>query len=111
MRIFRNLVLLSLAASASTAGFCQAPSIQKVDPPDWWVNIPAPMLLLHGEHLRGATFQLSGDVHIARTSSSENGHWAELWLANEPTQPVHIEITAVNADGKTIVPFRFTTRR
>jgi neopullulanase len=111
MRVLRMLWLFLLAASAGAAAFCQAPIINKIDPPNWWVDMPAPMLLLRGEHLRGASFRISGDVHIARTSSSENGHWAQLWLANEPQEPMQVEITALSAAGKTSVPFRFATRR
>jgi neopullulanase len=111
MYVCRKLWLFLLAAIASASAFCQAPIINKIDPPGWWVNMPAPMLLLRGEHLRGATFQISGDIRIAKTSSSENGHWAELWLANEPQQPGEIEITATDAAGITSVPFRFAARR
>jgi glycosidase len=99
------------AAAQSTAVDNGKPVLTKIDPPDWWVNMPAPMLLLHGEHLRGANFRLSSGVRIARTTISENGHWAELWLADEPKKPIQIEITATNAAGETSVPFRFAARR
>jgi glycosidase len=109
--VARKLYLLLVLTSISASAFCQAPIINKIDPPDWWINMPAPMLLLHGEHLRDTSFQIGGDVHVARTTISENGHWAELWLANEPQEPIQVEITALNGAGKTSVPFRFRARR
>ena len=61
----------ALCLALFTASVCaQAPEITKVDPPNWWVNMPAPMLLLQGDHLTGAHFSLAGShqhTAIART--------------------------------------------
>ena len=93
---------LSLAA--------QAPHIARVDPPNWWVNMPAPMLLVNGENLTGARFRVTG-VPIERTTISENGHWAELWLAKDAARPGSVTISVETPKGKADVPFRFETRR
>ena len=97
-----SLGVLSLSA--------QAPRITKVDPPNWWVNMPAPMLLVNGEHLSGARFRV-GSLPIERTTISDNGHWAELWLAKDAARPDSVTITAETKDGKAEMPFRFETRR
>lgn len=98
------------------AAAAQAPEMTKVDPPNWWVNMPKPMLLIQGDHLAGATFRVSGEKHgqpfkLERTSISANGHYAELWLSASPTQPEDITITASTGSGKATLPFHFGRRR
>src|ERR1700744_3003833 len=84
--ISRRLLALALLGFAFlTAASGQATegklSIKKIDPPNWWVQMPAPMLLVRGEGLRGARFSLSDPaLGIAKTAVSGNGHWAQLWL-------------------------------
>ena len=73
---------------APAASWAQAPRIDKIDPPGWWAGLPDPMLLAHGEGLNGARFTLSGDgVTLDRTQTSENGHWAFLWLKTAGAAP------------------------
>ena len=80
MRFFLLVVFLCQTALAA-----DSPKIEKIDPPNWWVNMPKAMLLVKGENLNQATFTLS-DAHlrIAQVKSSPNGHWAELWLSASP---------------------------
>jgi glycosidase len=69
------------------------PEIDKIDPPSWWAQFPSPMLLLHGHGLNTAQFSVSGQgVELLRSQSSQNGHWAILWLAtnNAPAQTLSI---------------------
>jgi glycosidase len=106
----------STTAAAASLLFCclllnaQAPRIDKVDPPNWWINMPAPMLLVNGEHLSGARFTVGG-LPIEHTSVSENGHWAELWLSKDATTAGEIPLKAENQQGRAQVPFKFEARR
>src|SRR5579864_2848567 len=71
-------------------------TIEKIDPPNWWVQMPAPMLLVRGEGLGGARFSLSdASLKIEKATVSENGHWAQLWLGNEPDAPETVTLRAV----------------
>ncbi|HEV2133515.1 MAG TPA: alpha-amylase family glycosyl hydrolase [Terracidiphilus sp.] len=80
---------------AETTG---APCIDKIDPPNWWVGMPDPMLLVHGSGLRGAHFTLRGTgVAIQRTQVSTNGHWAFLWLATAHAASQTLEISVGSA--------------
>src|SRR5581483_4786175 len=83
--------LLACVGSAQVAS--STLSIQKIDPPNWWVGMPAPMLLVRGEGLSGAKFSLS-DIRLAiqKTAVSDNGHWAQLWLAKTPARPETVTI-------------------
>ncbi len=85
---------------APAASWAQAPRIDKIDPPGWWAGLPDPMLLAHGEGLNGARFTLSGDgVTLDRTQTSENGHWAFLWLKTAGAAPQTLWVTATNDMG------------
>lgn len=88
------------------------PVMVKVDPPNWWVAMPKPMLLIEGEHLNGVTFSLSDStLGLQKTRVSTNGHWAELWLKASPRAPETITITVRNASGSATLPFTFAARR
>ncbi|HEX3436186.1 MAG TPA: alpha-amylase family glycosyl hydrolase [Pseudacidobacterium sp.] len=104
-RVVANLVVFWIAcgcAVAQSAASCStrqatAPCVDRIDPPNWWANMPSPMLLLHGNHLNNAHFLVRGkNVDIVKTQISENGHWAFLWLntANAAPQTLTIEITS-----------------
>jgi hypothetical protein len=49
-------ILFALIAVSPTGALAQsgaAPTITKIDPPNWWVSLPDPMLLVRGENLCG----------------------------------------------------------
>jgi neopullulanase len=63
-----------------------APSITKVEPPNWWVNLtPDVMLLLTGKNLQvtHASCNLP-DVIVSRTQSMADGHYLMVWLRLSP---------------------------
>ncbi|WP_420239587.1 alpha-amylase family glycosyl hydrolase [Telmatobacter bradus] len=78
------------------------PRIDQIDPPDWWVDLPSPMLLVHGLNLQGAHFTLTGNqVALERTQISASGHWAFLWLNTDQAAAQTLGITATNESGST----------
>jgi glycosidase len=96
-----------LSTSGQTQPACLAPQdlsspcIDKIDPPDWWAGMPAPMLLVHGQGLNHARFTLRGTgVTLDRTQASTNGHWAFLWLETKSAPPQTLWITARNDQGE-----------
>jgi glycosidase len=102
------LLMLLLVANAQEA----SPRMVKVDPPNWWVAMPAPMLLIQGDHLDGAQFHLSDKtLRVLRTHISANGHWAELWLSAVPAKPETITVTAKSSGGTASLPYTFAARR
>ena len=89
------------------SAFAQSPTIDKVDPPDWFAALPSPMLLIHGTGLAGATF--SG-APSTRTVTSPNGHWALLWLDTHATPASTLHLTARTAAGSVSFPYELHPR-
>jgi glycosidase len=98
----------SAAAIAAESG---RPLITKIDPPNWWAAMPKPMLLIEGKHLEGARFSLSDPtLRVERTHVSENGDWAELWLAADAAKPETVTITVQGRGGRVSHPYTFAAR-
>jgi glycosidase len=99
------------AAPATTA---DAPAIDKIDPPNWWVDMPSPMLLLHGHGLASTKFGVRNaavaTISIIRQQASANGHWAFLFLDTANAEPTDLTITAQTAAGEAKHAFRLQRR-
>ena len=88
------------------------PVISKVDPPNWWVGLPAPMLLVHGEYLNGATIQIvAHGVTVAMQQASPNGHWLFIWLDTTKASPQTIKIVVRNTAGRASRDFPLSKRQ
>ncbi len=86
--------------------------VTKVDPPNWYSALPAPMLLVQGTGLRNASFTLSDrSLQIAHAVFSENGHWAQLLLTGSPAQAETVELHIEQGNERLEVPYTFAARR
>jgi neopullulanase len=109
MKSFLPLVAVTLFAAMSHA---EPLRITGIDPPNWYAQLPKPMLLVHGHGLNGATFTLSDStLSIENTVISANGHYAQLWLSASPSQPETVQIHAQHGDEHLDVPYNFARRR
>jgi glycosidase len=89
-----------------------SPCIDKIDPPNWWSNMPGPMLLLHGDHFNSAHFFVRGqNVAITRTRVSTNGHWAFLWLDTKNAAPQMLTVEATSSSGHIKENFELKQRK
>jgi len=69
------------------------------------------MLLVHGENLDHAHFAVAGkNVKLSRTQTSDNGHWAFLWLETSSASAQTLSITASNDQGRARQPFVLAER-
>lgn len=108
----KTLMLTLISSSCVALQAADAPKIVKIDPPNWWANMPRAMLLVNGENLSGAQFTLSdAHLHIRKTDISANGHWVELWLDTSPAIQETVTIKAHTKDGEATAPYRFERRR
>ncbi len=111
MRLLPLFVLISWICSAASAGWAQAPRIDRIDPPGWWTDFPDPMLLVRGEDLNGAHFMLDAKgATLIRSQASENGHWAFLWLRTADAAPQTVWVTARNEKGQARRAFPLAAR-
>ena len=111
MRLRPFLIPAFCLFCALSASWAQAPRIDKIDPPGWWIGLPDPMLLVHGEGLDHARFTLSGtSVTLDRSQASENGHWAFLWLKTAGAAPQTLWVTAANDQGQARQAYQLAAR-
>ncbi len=97
-----------LACGAQSA----KPVITKIDPPNWFTQLPDAMLLVHGENFENTTFALrKTKARISETKISGNGHWAFLTLATGTAKPGVVEVEAKNAKGTTVASYALMARR
>jgi len=84
--LFAALFSPALPALAQENPNPDAPSITKVEPPNWWVNLtPDVMLLLTGKNLQVTHANCNlPDVIVSRTQSTANGHYLFVWLRLSP---------------------------
>src|SRR5581483_11971074 len=91
-----NSAVLIFAESSGT------PRIDRIEPPNWWPSLPNPMLLVYGQNLAGARFEVTGKrVSILKTQTSANGHYAFLWLSTRNSEAQKLRIGAFNRAGST----------
>jgi len=105
------LITLTSVLPAQAAPVVPQPVISNIDPPEWYVQLPSPMLLIHGSGLDHAGFSLEAHgVRIDHTQTSPNGHWAFLWLDTAGASPQTIRITAASAQGKATCDYQLRPR-
>jgi glycosidase len=111
-RLLACALFLHVSAAIALAQAEGKISIQKIDPPNWWVNMPAPMLLVRGEGLNGGSFSLSDrTIAIQKTAVSENGHWAQLWLTKTPAHPETVTIRVSRGGERAEAQYNFGARK
>lgn len=106
------LLLLPMPGYVSAAApASEKPTIDKVDPPNWWTALPDPMLVVHGTHLDHARFSISVPaVNVLDIQPSANGHWAIITLKNTDGAAHILHITAANAAGEANARFEIAKR-
>jgi len=95
------LLLLAVGSYASTV-----PTISKIDPPNWWVGLPNPLLLLTGNELSDASVTTdSKDISITRVQPSGRGHYLFIWLDTSHARPQKVSLTVGSPAGRTAFSF------
>src|SRR5713226_5597233 len=98
-----TILVILLSAFVRAEG---GPIIKKVDPPNWWLHMPSPMLLVKGENL--AAEQVSSQtlgVSVVRTRYEETGHYLLVWLdVSSQAQPGPVRLTASNHGASVDIP-------
>ncbi len=94
------VIIIALGSAGRAQTGAAPPVIDSIDPPDWYVRLPEPMLLLHGRGFEHARFSVRGHgVRLERSQVSDNGHWAFLWVNTRRAGAQTMEISARNEAG------------
>jgi neopullulanase len=102
----------AFAQTGCATATASSPCIDKIDPPNWWANMPSPMLLIHGDHLSDARVSSTGkNVSIEKTQVSANGHYVFVWLNTHSAAPEKIELTVRTPAGSASAPFTLGERK
>jgi neopullulanase len=91
----------------------QAPTVRKIDPPNWWVNYtPELTLLLTGENLNGARLESpTKDLTALSAQASANGHYLFLHMKLAASLPSGtIPLRLVTSAGSTTVQLPLLSR-
>ncbi len=76
-----SLVLAFVLSAGAQKTAAAGPAITKIEPPNWWIGLPNPMLMLTGENLDHATVSTAAPgIRIRRTMQGRNGHYLFVWL-------------------------------
>ncbi|HVI08930.1 MAG TPA: alpha-amylase family glycosyl hydrolase [Candidatus Binatia bacterium] len=91
----------------SAALAAQTPLIRRVDPPNWWIGLPNPMLMLTGEHLAGARVSTTTPgIRVVRTVDGLAGRYEFVWLEiNEAASPGNIVLDVAAGGGRQQINF------
>ena len=81
------LFAVSAPADAQEKGNPNAPVVNKVEPPNWWVGLtPELLLLLSGKNLEATHASCNlPEVVVSRTQSSSGGSYLFMWLKFAPS--------------------------
>lgn len=88
------------------------PWVTKVDPPNWWIGLPDPMVLLTGGNLNAATVSTSTPgVRVTRTAPGRNSHYLFVWLRIDRTaRPGNVRLSVTASHGDTSADLRLQRR-
>lgn len=77
----------SAFSQAAAPGGSDAPVVQKIEPPNWWVGLtPDLMLLLSGTNLQATHVSCNlNEVIVNRTQSTADGSYLFVWLKFTPS--------------------------
>ena len=94
------LVFMLVTCARSQQG--RGPSIEKIDPPNWWTGLPNPMLMITGQNLTAAQVTTSAaGIRVLRTLDGNNGHYLFVWLDIQNTaSPGRITFQVANSTGQ-----------
>ncbi|HTZ32145.1 MAG TPA: alpha-amylase family glycosyl hydrolase [Methylomirabilota bacterium] len=105
---------LTTCCEAQDKSDANAPVVQKVEPPSWWVNLtPDLMVLVSGKNLRATHVDCNlQEVSVGRTQSSGNGDYLFVWLKLLPTLKRGTAVCRITTiDGQTSFELPLAARK
>src|SRR5215470_5929288 len=89
-----------------------APKISRIEPPNWWIGLPNPMIMFTGENLENAQLSIAArGVHVRRTQSGRNGHYLFAWLdIDKKASPGQVSLSVTTPGGKQTAEWKLEKR-
>ncbi|MGA8763279.1 MAG: alpha-amylase family glycosyl hydrolase [Candidatus Sulfotelmatobacter sp.] len=103
--------LVAVSHGASITG-ANPPRVEKIEPPNWWIGLPDPMLLLSGENLAGARVSTSTPgVRVVRILDGLSPHYLFVWLkVIDTASPGSVRLEVLTEGGHQEVDLRLDHR-
>jgi glycosidase len=110
-RALRLLLLACFLSLGFISGAGQSPPashVAKMEPPNWWIGLPDPMLLLTGENLAGARVSTpTRGVRVLHTRDGLSAHYLFVWLAIAPDASpgsIRLEVSGSRIHQEVLLP-------
>ncbi len=104
-------VLCVLVLFAACGQAWAAPTVAKVDPPNWWSGLPSPMLLISGSGLANVTVDSgSPDIKIDHIQKESTGHYLFVWLNSSAAPAENVDLILRDSRDTTTIRFPLLTR-
>jgi glycosidase len=96
-------VVLECLLALPGAAQAQQPAVERVEPPNWWIGMPDPMVMITGEHLAGVqTSTRTPGIRVARTLDGLGGRYEFVWLEiSKAALPGKIDLDLATETGRT----------
>jgi glycosidase len=111
--LFAPLFSPALNAARPQNDSANLPTVTKVEPPSWWINLtPEVMLLLSGHHLQATAVTCNlPTLRVTHTQSTAAGNYLFVWLKIAPDTRSGTAVCRVNtAAGDTTFEFPLAIR-
>jgi len=107
-RALTSFLLLVAVCNRASAG----PTVNKLEPPNWWVGLPSPMLLISGDGLSEAKVSTeSADVKVIRVQVEGTGHYLFVWLDTGRARPETVNLILQTPEASTTLQFPLQARK
>jgi glycosidase len=92
---------IAAANRGTSAAAAPAPRVEKIEPPNWWIGLPDPMLMITGEHLTGAHFSTNTPgIRVVRQLDGLGGRYEFVWLEiSSAALPANISLDLATEAG------------
>ena len=102
-------LVLTLSAAAQQAS---GPKITKVEPPNWWIGLPNPMIMFTGKNLEHARVSTSRPgIRIRSSQAGRNGHYLFAWLEISKSASFgQVPLTVTTHSGRQTVQWKLERR-
>ncbi len=109
----RSNWLAAMLLLASTPALALPPTVRKVEPPNWWIGLRDPMLLISGENLSQTSVRTRyPGVQVVRSEPAANGRYLFVWLKIRNTaRPGIVTLTIQSPEGSTGAELPLARRR